>query len=211
MNRQTLEAVLPNAGKGRKGKLFLSKNCFSPGNAVILYQYLKLSLLDVNNWNSRKTGISVNAKLMDRHGRPVGRIAQVGDRIKIMLSRWQSLIRIFNWFEIRKIEERLSENIEFFFITVAPSCDPGIDFSDAPGFQKLGSTVTIFIIHDEHKIDLQIHTGESNVGFQGDTWKGKLRNLVNVLFIHSGYYKQQWAKLLRSLLEEGSSNFTNLN
>ena len=62
-----------------------------------------------------------------------------------------------------------------------------------------------------HKIEFQIYNRESNSDFQTVTWKGKLENMMSVLFISSGYYKQQWAKLLRSLLEEGSSNFANLS
>ena len=127
MNKQTLE-VLPVTGKKRKGKLVVTKNCFTPENAVTLYQYLKLSLLDVNHWNIRTSGASINAKLMDRRGRQVGRIAQVGDKIKITLPRWRPFVRIFDWFEVLEIEERLSENVEFFFITLAASGDPSIDF-----------------------------------------------------------------------------------
>jgi hypothetical protein len=211
MNKATLNAILPNAGKGRRGKLFLSRNCYSPENALHLYQYLKLSLLDINNWSRRKSGISINAKLVDLHGRQVGRIARITDRIKIILPRWQSFLKIYDWFEIRRIEERLNGNMEIFFVTIMPSVDPLDDLSVPPESSKRMSNVTIFVIRDEHKVELQIHTRERRLNFQGATLKVRLGNIAESLLVHNRFYKSQWGKLLRSLMDEGSSNFTNLN
>lgn len=211
MSKATLEAILPNAGKGRRGKLLLSKNCYSVKNAINLYQYLKLSLLDVNNWSRHKSGITVHSKLVDRHGRQVSRIAQNNDRIKIILPRWKSLFKIYDWFEIRKIEERMTGNTEIFFVTIVPSVNPETDLSNTTGVSKQESDVTIFFIRDEHKVEMQIHTREGGIVFQGTTLKTTVENFIHSLFVQTGFYKRQWAKLLKSLLNEGTSNFTNLN
>ncbi len=211
MTKATLDAILPNAGKGRRGKLLLSKNCYSVKNAIKLYQYLKLSLLDVNNWSRHKSGITIHSKLVDRGGRQVGRIAQNNDRIKILLPRWKSLFKVYDWFEVRKIEERMNGNIELFFVTIVPSGDPETDLLNTNDVSKQESNVTIFVIRDEHKVEIQIHTREGGIGFQGTTLKIRVENFIHSLFVQTGFYKRQWGKLLKSILNEGTSNFTNLN
>ncbi len=210
MDSATLETILPSAGKGRKGKVILSKNCFSPENALILYQYLKLSLLDVNNWSRHKSGIVINAKLVDRDGGQVGRIAQAGDRIKIILPRWQSIFRVYDWFEVRRIEERLSGHIEIFFVTLLPCADPKADVLEPIELSKKESSVTIFVIRDKHLVELQIHTRDRGVKLNGGM-KARIENIVYALLVQNRFYQRQWEKLLKSILNEGTSNFTNLN
>ena len=189
MNQATLDAILPYGGKGRRGKLFLSKNCYSPENALKLYQYLKMSLLDINNWRRRKSGISINAILVDLYGRQVGRIACVNDRIKIILPRWKSFLRIYDWFEIRRIEERMEGHTEIFFVTIVPSVDPQDDLSVPPESSKQVSSATIFIIRDQNKVELQIHTRERRIDFRGSTLKARLENIVESLFMHNRFTK----------------------
>jgi hypothetical protein len=210
-NSATLEAILRRKNKWWKEKFYFSKKCPSLADTLELYQYLKLSLLDVNNWNGHTAGVSVHAELTDRYGRHVGRIAQPGDRIKIYLPRILAVLRLHDWFEVRRIEERLNGNAELFFIAIVPSTDPEADSPHVRDFPQQEWEISIFVIQDEYKVELQIHSRDSKVDLHGMNLKARIEYALDAFFIQRRYYKKQLAILLKALVREGSSNFTNLN
>lgn len=144
MNRSTLESIVPLQRNGRKAKVQISVNCDSVDTAIRLYEFLKISLADVNHWSEFKHGISFYPKLTDSTGQSVRRIAMKGDLIKILLPRWQSIGRLYDWREIIDIEERMSGNAEIFFITLRPAANPELEIPEASHFLTAESTVTFF-------------------------------------------------------------------
>ncbi len=121
MNGTVLDSIIPRQDKGRKANVIINVTSSSPVEASKLYEYLKMSILDVNNWNSFKSGITFQPKLVGKNGRLVNRMAKSGDFMKILLPCWQSVSRLYDWREITKIEERLNGNTEIFFITIVPA------------------------------------------------------------------------------------------
>ncbi len=208
-----LASILPEARTVRERRLVSSKKCFSSENASALYEHLKLSLLDVNHWNQELVGLTVKASLADRQGRRAMRRAQTGDRIKIMLPPLQAVLRIGDWFEIYEIEERLTGTVEYFFMTIGLSVDPGGKDSEQDVYACLPhvSTATFVISRDETRIELEIYSLKGIAAFQGNTLRTRTENLIKYLFIRSGFYNRIWGKLLRSLLHRGMAGFTNLN
>jgi hypothetical protein len=203
INRSTLDSIVPTQHKGRKAKVQISANCYSVDAACKLYEFLKISLADVNNWSEYKPGINFYPKLTDRDGQMVKRIARSGDLIKILLPRWQAVGRLFDWREITKIEERLSGNTEIFFITIMPAMNPELEEPEASHFLRPESTVTFFVIRDEHKLQLEVHTRNEGLNLQLSGFKTRLQSAMMGVFIAGGYYESQWTKLLKSILKYG--------
>ena len=63
--------IVPTQEKGRKAKVQISANCYSEDAAGRLYEFLKISMADVNNWGEFKPGISFYPKLINRNGQMV--------------------------------------------------------------------------------------------------------------------------------------------
>ena len=136
MDQSALDGIVPAQHNGRKAKVQIKANCYSDDAAVRLYEFLKISLADVNNWVSFRQGISFYPKLVDRHGQILRRIASRGDLIKILLPRWQAVGRLYDWREIIRIEERVTGNMEIFFITIVPALNPELDAPEASHFLR---------------------------------------------------------------------------
>jgi hypothetical protein len=203
MNRSTLDSIVPAQQRGRKAKVQITANCYSVGAAVKLYEYLKISLADVDHWGEFKPGISFYPKLVNKFGQMPGRIAQPGDLIKILLPRWQSAGRLYDWREITRIEERMSGNTEIFFITIVPAMNPEKDVPEASHFLRPESTVTFFVVRDEHQLQLEVHTRNEGLNFQLSGFKTRLQNAMMGVFVAGGYYESQWTKLLKAVLKYG--------
>ena len=203
LNRSTLDSIVPTQHKGRKAKVQIPANCYSVDAACKLYEYLKISLADVDNWSEFKPGISFFPRLMNRNGQLLRRIAKPGDLIKILLPRWQAAGRLYDWREITRIEERLSGNTEIFFITIVPAMNPELEVPEASHFLRPESTVTFFVIRDEHKLQLEVHTRNEGLNFQLSGFKTRLQSVMMGVFIAGGFYESQWTKLLKSILKYG--------
>jgi hypothetical protein len=203
MDRSTLDNIVPAQRKGRKAKVQISANCYSNDAAVKLYEFFKISLADVNDWGAFKPGINFYPKLVDRNGQVLRRNARPGDLIKILLPRWQAVGRLYDWREIIRIEERLIDKTEIFFLTIAPSINPEMDGPEASHFLRPESTVTFFVIRDEDRVQLEVHTRNEGVSFQLSGFKTRLQSAMMGVFIAGGYYESQWTKLLKSILKYG--------
>jgi hypothetical protein len=203
MNRPTLDNIVPVQRKGRKAKVHISANCYSEEAARNLYEFLKISLADVNNWEEFKPGISFHPRLMDRNDQILSRLARQGDLIKILLPRWQAVGRLYDWREIKTIEEKLVGNAEIFFITIVPAMNPQMEAPEASHFLRPESTVTFFVIRDERHLQLEVHTRNEGLNFQLSGFKTKLQSAMMGVFIAGGFYESQWTKLLKSILKYG--------
>ncbi|HEY8733610.1 MAG TPA: hypothetical protein VIL90_03525 [Puia sp.] len=205
MNGTTLDSIVPRQGSGRKANVIIKVASYSPDDTSKLYEYLKMSILDVNNWNSFKSGITFQPKLVDKNGRQVNRMAKIGDLMKILLPRWQSVSRLYDWREITKIEERLDGNTEIFFITIIPAASLEMEMTEPSHFLRPESSVTFCVVRDEHKLELQIHTRNEGLDNRMSGLKTRLQNAVMSVFIAGGFYEHQWSKLLKAILKEGIS------
>jgi len=205
MHRSTLDSIVPTQRKGRKAKVQISANCYSQDAACKLYEFLKISLADVDNWGEFKPGISFYPKLINRNGEMLSRVARPGDLIKILLPRWQAAGRLYDWREITAIEERLSGHTEIFFITIVPAMNPELEAPEASHFLRPESTVTFFVIRDEQHLQLEVHTRNEGLNFQLSGFKTRLQNAMMGVFIAGGFYESQWTRLLKSILKYGMS------
>ena len=203
MDRSTWDNIVPAQLKGHKAKVQITANCYSDDAAGKLYEFLKISLADVNNWGAFRNGISFYPNLVDKHGQMLRRTARSGDLIKILLPRWQAVGRLYDWREIKKIEERITGNIEIFFMTIVPAMNPELDVPEASHFLRPESTVTFFVIRDERRLQLEVHTRNEGLNLQLSGFKTRLQCAMMGVFIAGGYYKSQWTKLLKSILKYG--------
>ena len=208
MDRSTLDNIVPIQRKGRKTKVQIPADCYSDEAAKKLYEFLKISLADVNNWEVFKPRISFYPKLMDGNGHVLRRLARPGDLIKILLPRWQAAGRLYDWREVKTIEERLCGNTEIFFITIVPAMNPQLEAPEASHFLRPESTVTFFVIRDERHLQLEVHTRNEGMNFQLSGFKTKLQSAMMGVFIAGGFYESQWTKLLKSILKYGISKMT---
>jgi len=203
MDPSTLDKIVPAQRRGRKAKVQISANCYSDEAAIRLYEFLKISLADVNNWETFKPGISFYPKLTDKNGQMVRGLATPGDLIKILLPRWQAVGRIYDWREIKTIEERLTGNTEVFFITIVPVMNPQLEAPEASHFLRPESTVTFFVSRDQRHLQLEVYTRNEGLNFQLSGFKTKLQSAMMGVFIAGGFYESQWTKLLKSILKYG--------
>jgi hypothetical protein len=203
MNQLTLDSIVPRQNRGRKARAQISANCDTIEAADRLYEFLKVSLADINNWDEFKPGISFRPKLTNKSGQILQRMAQTGDLIKIMLPRWQPPGKLYDWRKITRIEERLSGHTEIFFMTITPAISPEMDVPEASHFLRPESTVTFFVVRDEHKLELEIHTRNEAMNFQLSGFKTKLQSAMMGVFIAGGFYEAQWTRLLKSILKYG--------
>ena len=203
MNRTTLDSIVPAHRQGRKGRVQLSANCYSADAASKLYEFLKLSLADVDHWGDFKPGISISPKLTNQQGQMVRRLAKRGDLVKIILPRWQAAGKIYDWREIKQVEERMSGNTEIFFITMVPAMNPELEVPEASHFLRPESTVTFFVIRDEYKLQLEVYTRNEGMNFQLSGFKTRLQTAMMGIFIKGGFYESQWAKLMKVMLRYG--------
>ena len=203
MNRSTLDSILPTHHRGRQTKIKISANCYSDQAASKVYEFLKVSLTDVNNWNEFKPAIGFQPKLVDQNGQILQRVAQPGDLIKILLPRLQAVGRLYDWRKITRIEERLSGNTEIFFFTIVPAMNPELEVPEASHFLRSESTVTFFVVRDEHKLQLEVHTRNEGINFQLSGFKTKLQSFMMGIFVAGGFYQTQWINLMKTVLKHG--------
>ena len=203
MHPSAVDSILPAQHKGRKAKVQIPANCYSEEAACKLYEFLKISLADVDNWGDFKPGVSFYPKLMNRNGQMLERVARSGDLIKILLPRWQAAGRLYDWREIKRVEERLIGNTEIFFITIVPAMNPELELPEASHFLRTESTVTLFVIREGNKLQLEIHTRNERLNFQLSGFKTRLQTALMGVFIAGGFYESQWTKLLKSILKYG--------
>jgi len=203
MDRSTLDKIVPVQRKGRKTIVQIPANCESDEAAIRLYEFLKISLADVNNWESFRPGISFSPKLIDRNGQILARLAKPGDLVKILLPRWQAAGKLFDWREVKTIEERMTGNMELFFITLVPAMDPHLEVPEASHFLRPESTVTFFVIREDRHLQLEVHTRNGGLNFHLSGFKTKLQSAMMGVFIAGGFYESQWTKLLRAILKQG--------
>jgi hypothetical protein len=203
MNRSILDSIVPIQHTGRKANVQISANCYSLEAAARLYEFLKISFADVNNWSEYKPGISFTTKLVNKDGQLLKRNAQPGDLIKINLPRLQSAGRLIDWREISKIEERLSGNTEIFFMTIRPAINPELEMPESSHFLRPESTVTLFVIRDEHKLQLEAYTRNEGLNFRLSGFKTRLQSAMMGVFIAGGFYEAQWTKLMKAILKYG--------
>jgi hypothetical protein len=203
MQQSTLDGIIPAQHKGRKAKVQIPAICYSEDASRKLYEFLKISLADVDHWGEFKPGISFYPKLINRNGEMLRRIAKPGDLIKILLPRWQAAGRLYDWRQITRIEERLYDNTEIFFITIVPAMNPELEAPEASHFLRAESTVTFFVIRDGNKLQLEVHTRNEGLNFQLSGFKTRLQSALMGVFIAGGFYESQWTKLLKSILKYG--------
>jgi hypothetical protein len=137
------------------------------------------------------------------------RMAQSGDLIKIILPRWQSPGRLVDWREIVNIEERLTDNTEIFFISIVPALNPEMDLPEASHFLKPESSVTFFVIRDQEKLQLEVHTRNEGLNSPLPGLKTKLQTIMMSVFIAGGFYEAQWSRLMKSILKYGMLQIRN--
>ena len=205
INRSSMYGILPNQKKGRTAKVQIRVNCHSQNSAGKLYEFLKISLTDVNHWEEFKPGISFYPKLSNGNGQILKRPARTGDLIKIVLPRWQAAGRLFDWREITRIEERLSGNTEIFFIEIVPAMNPEMEVTEASHFLRPESTVTFFVIREKLNLQLEVHTRNERLNSQLSGFKSRLQYALAGVIIAGGFYKSQWTELLKSILKYGMS------
>lgn len=203
LNRSTLDDILPVQHKGRKATVQISAKCYSVEAARKLYEFLKISLADIDHWGEYKPGISIYPKLMNKNGQTVRRIAKPGDLIKILLPRWPAAGRLFDWREITTVEERMAGNTEIFFISIIPAMNPELEAPEAFHFLRPGSTLTFFVIRDDHKLRLEVHTRNEGFNLRLSGFKARLQGAMMGALIAGGFYESQWTKLLKSILKQG--------
>ncbi len=205
MNRNTLESIISNPDTGGKPKVIITANCESFESSNRLYEFLKISLVDVNQWRRFCPGMTIQPRLTDKHGQLVDRQAKENDLVKILLPRWQAVGRLYDWHAINRIEEQLSGNTEIFHITLMPVLSPETDVPEPSHFLRPESTVTFFVIRDELKLELQVHMRNEAMNFHVSGIRTRVQSAFMGIFITGGFYEAQWIKLIKSILSYGMS------
>ena len=205
MNAKTPDTLATVQDRRRSEKVVAAVSCYSADESEKLYSFLKISLVDVNNWNEFRYGKAFQSKLTDQTGKTASRFARVGDLIKIILPSWQAVARLYDWWEIKTIEEKLYGQTEIFFITISPAINPETDVPDPSQFLRPAGNVTLFVIRDERKIELQVHGYSGTTGYQFFGLKDRLRHAFTAFVAGSGLYETQWSGLLKSILRVGMS------
>ena len=184
-------------------KVIAAISCYSSDESEKLYGFLKISLVDINNWKEFGSGKHFQSKITDQTGRTALRFAKTGDLIKTNLPSWQATGRLYDWMEIKTIEEKLYGQTEIFFITISPAINPETDVPDPSQFMRPAGNVTLFVIRDDRKIELQVHDHSRTTGYRFFGIKDRLRHAFNIFFTGSGLHEMQWSGLLKSILKVG--------
>jgi hypothetical protein len=201
-----MENIIPLPETAFKAKISLKHICDSQSNAGNLYEYIKLTLLDVNDWKEFGTGMYIHAALLDKTGNSVDRMAGTGDLIKILVPGWQKMTgELYDWQEIKRIEEKLIDRGECFYISIVPSIDPKTDFPESSYFMRPGGSMTFLITRQEKNVFLEIYAKDQKLSFQSMGLRKKFQHVIAGVFIAGGFYDARWTKLLTAILKTGIS------
>jgi hypothetical protein len=191
-----------------KEKVVAAVSCHSSDESEKLYGFLKISLVDINNWKEFGSGKHFESKITDQTGSTVLRFAKAGDLIKTNLTRRQSSERLYDWMEIKTIEEKLYGPTEIFFITISPVINPETDVPYPSLFMQPSGNVTLFVIRDDRKIELLVHDHSRTFRHRFFGIRDGLRHAFNFLFAGSRLHEMQWSGLLKSILKAGKTRLS---
>jgi hypothetical protein len=134
----------------------------------------------------------------------VDRIARNGDLIKILIPSWQKMTgELYDWKQIKNIEEKLMDQGEYFYISIAPSIDPKTDLPESSWFMRPDARMTILTSRQDRTVFIEIYTRNQKLSFQSLGLKKKFQHVIAGVFIAGGFYDAQWTKLLTAILKTG--------
>jgi hypothetical protein len=206
LNPSVLNEIVPPSNKARKTEGKIKTSCSSPEAAGKLYEFLKISLTDVNNWGSFEPGFRLYTKLVGRAGQALDRAGRSGDCVRIPVRGWQSKVAVqYELWEITRVEERRSGSLEIFYITLAPAVNPDQALLKGRDVLKRGSGITLFVIRDERRLELEVYVRDAEFSFLFSGFKVGVRHIVMDLLMIRKFRESCWVKLMKAVFKSGMS------
>ncbi|RAJ00287.1 hypothetical protein LX64_03989 [Chitinophaga skermanii] len=173
--------------------------------AIKLYNKAMERLLQVNNWGRISGKLSARFKLIDRNGKPVQRLAQEGDLIRIDLPAPGTIAgKGFDWVVIEKIQSQSKGGVNSIAMRVrpAPPADghPQQHEPVAHFFQKYATST--FMVYRQYKSLTAGVFGRNEVpNVTSHRFIDQVRNFFVSITAILGLSKFQWKSLINGFLK----------
>ena len=195
--------VVPRQVVGGKSTIEISHLCTATVEAEQLYQSLKLVLLNVSGWNDLLKRPSAKFTLTDAQGLVVNRQARLQDRFRIKIPGPATTMgRGYDWVRVKRLTEIKKGEAEIFYLSACPAPDPQGDSGVTSHFLKRCASTTFLIIKEELLVSCLILSRNEVPNNQTGPWQDRLRNNLVGFFAGAMFFKWQWHKLARTLMDE---------
>jgi hypothetical protein len=188
--------IVPKQKEGIKSDTGHSVTCLSEKEAAEKFQ------------SSANRLLNINERLTDRNGKPVNRLAGLGDYFRINIPGPGSATgKGYDWVKIETIDDHrdptgAKEEVSF---RVRPAANPTTIEKDTAHFFSNGATSTFSVTRNKKTITAAVHGRNESPNIRSDRSVDKLRNAVVATGAISGLAKLQWKKLVKGILGNGHS------
>lgn len=170
--------------------------------AHLKFNILKERFFSINKWKDYSGGASADFKHFSSSGRPVDRVPDTGDLIRISIPGFGSKQgKRYDWVEIVNISHRKTDDAESYLMRCRPSPEPNRKKGPVAHFYRSSSTSNIMISKEGHLLKAAIYGRNEQPNFDA-SFLDRIRNLLIGVGGILGFGKIQW-----KLLAEGLLNF----
>lgn len=171
------------------------------------YERIKSNLLDVNCWINH-TGIArTKFTLRNGAGVLVERMARPNDYILIEFPQvpFSQQIKLRDWVEITKVEEKITEEEAYFILELKPASCPTHQNECIHHFFTEDASNTFIIYYSNNQISVSIHGRNEYPNIEVKRKKIALRNFLFANLGLFGVNKILWSNMANGLLNDNKS------
>lgn len=195
------EQLIPEQQSGAQSNTQAHKELPDENTARLFYIKICERLLHVNEWKSYSENYSADFQLCDATGKPVSRIVQIGDHLRIDGPGPGSITgEGYDWVRVEDMDKQEGIHEEFLMIRVRPVPNPLNNKKDTAHFFSEDSTSTFIIRRDHNTVHAEVHGRNETVNTGADALFDKARNIVAGAVAVTVYSKIQWQGLAEGLL-----------
>jgi hypothetical protein len=200
--------IVPKQKEGIKSDTGHSVTCLSEKEAAEKFQSSANRLLNINEWHHFAGRLTADFRLTDRNGKPVNRLAGLGDYFRINIPGPGSATgKGYDWVKIETIDDHrdptgAKEEVSF---RVRPAANPTTIEKDTAHFFSNRATSTFSVTRNKKTITAAVRGRNESPNIRSNRSVDKLRNAVVATGAISGLAKLQWKKLVKGILGNGHS------
>lgn len=175
-----------------------------PMEAIIKYEQVCRSLLDVNKWKEICGTGSAEFQLLDENGEEVDRPAQLNDYFKIDIpGPGTGSGDGYDWVNVEKMDSTKDSNNDEqrFLMQVRPCSNPHSKTRDTAHFLSHKATSTFSIVRKNNTITASVFGRNEIPNTKTHNVLDKIRNTIVGAGAVAGASKIQWTLLVKGLLK----------
>jgi hypothetical protein len=193
------EEIIPENNSGIQTN---TESSIELNNGEELKQFLsvvKSRLLHINAWHELAGKATADFQLCDEKGRPVDRLPQAGDHIRIDIPGPGTITgEGDDWVRI----EEVKEEEDAVCIRVRPATNPLNERKDIAHFFTDEATSTFMVKRTDNKIIAGVYGRNEKPNTSSEKIVDKIRNAAVATGAISGFAKLQWKNLVQALVSK---------